>query len=155
MRTWITRAGAAIAMAAAASAPAVPPPPMGTRDGPTAICATSYAVRLAAGEHAAQFMRDHWVVTGPGYQFGVRSDLRGLEGDKARVIVPGFPPGERQHVREYPGNNWWGWTYAFPLPDGVTLRISSSRFTGTAADRALLARVLIGAARNRLCIRGG
>jgi hypothetical protein len=91
-------------------------------------------------------------LTGPGYQLGIRSGLRGMDGERTRVGVPGFPPGERQHVREFPGNRWWGWDYAFALPDGVTLHISSSRFTGTDADRTLLARIIIGAARNRLCL---
>jgi len=142
----------ALALLAASFAGAVPPPPMGSRSGPATICGARFAVRLARGERAEQYQGDWWVVTGPGYQFGTRSDLGRLDAPTTRVAVPGFPSGERQRVREYPGDSWWGWTYAFPLPDGVTLRIASAQFQGNDGDFARLRRVLIGRQRNALCL---
>ena len=57
----------------------------------------------------------------------------------------------RQRVREWPGTRYRGWVYAFPLGGGATLRIASDQFQGSDADRPLLHRVLVGAARDALC----
>jgi hypothetical protein len=142
---------AILALLAPTYAEAVPPPPIATHRGPTPLCAARYGVRLAGNERAEQYARDIWVLSGPGYQIGMRSDLGRLEGQTTRVAVPGLPVGERQRVREYPGNRYRGWVYAFPLPDGVTLRVASDQFAGTDADRAMLGRVLVGTAREALC----
>ena len=128
-----------------------PPPPMATIHGPNALCAARFGLRLANGETARQFMADFWVISAPGLELGIRTDLPGLEGRSSRVTMAGLGNGERQRVREWPGNRYRGWVYAFPIRDGATLRIASDQFQGTDADRPLLARVLVGAARERLC----
>jgi hypothetical protein len=132
-----------------------PPPPMGVLRGPAALCATHYGFRLAEGEQARQYMAEYWVVSAPGLEMGIRSDLPGLEGPKDRVTNAGLGPGERQRVREYPGNAYRGWVYAFPLREGTSLRIASDQFAGTDADLPLLRRVLVGAPRDALCRSSG
>ena len=134
---------------------AVPPPPIGHRQGPTALCTVRFGVRLTGNERAEQYGRDFWVLSGPGYQIGIRSDLGRLEGPTARVAVPGLGAGERQRVREYPGNLYRGWVYAFPIAGGTRLRIASDQFRGTDADRPVLQRILVGASRDALCGSGG
>jgi hypothetical protein len=130
---------------------AVPPPVVATFNGPAPLCAARFGVRLTRGEHAEQYARDWWGVSGPGYQMGIRSDMGPLNGLTARVAVPNFPRGERQRVREYPGDGWWGWTYAFALPDGVTLRIASAEFQGSHADFEQVRRIVVGTQRDALC----
>jgi hypothetical protein len=146
---------AGFASMAPVSSGAVPPPPIATRHGPAALCSPRFAIALAGAERAEQYQHDFWVVSGSGFQLGIRSDLSGLEGQRARILVPGLGAGERQRVREYPGNSYRGWIYAFPLTGGATLRIASDQFTGTDRDRLLLRRVLVGTARDSLCGRGG
>jgi hypothetical protein len=151
LRLWGT-----LALLASTSAHAVPIPPMAWRYGPNLVCATGFALRVETTEEVHQYGRDYWVLLGPGYAMGVRSDLGRLEGRTTRVTMPGLPPGERQRVRRYPETeiHWNGLAYAFPLPDGLTLQVSSGNFTGTNADRGLLDRVLVGPTRNRLCAGG-
>jgi hypothetical protein len=134
---------------------AVPPPPIGFRHGPTALCTDRFGVRLTGDERAEQYARAIWLVSGPNYQIGIRSDLGRLEGPTTRVAVPGLGAGERQRVREYPGNRYRGWIYAFPIAGGATLRIASDQFRGTGADRPVLQRILVGASRDALCASGG
>ena len=133
---------------------AVPPPPIGSRHGPTALCADRFAVRLSGNERAEQYARDFWVVSGPSYQIGIRSDLGRLEGPTTRVAAPGLGTGQRQRVREYPGNRYRGWIYAFPIGGGTMLRIASDQFQGNDADRPMLQRILVGASRDALCVSG-
>jgi hypothetical protein len=124
---------------------------MATIHGPDPLCAARFGVRLMSGETAQHYMADFWVVSGSGLALGIRTDLPALEGQKARIVIPGLGTGERQRVREWPGNLYRGWVYAFPVGDGATVRIASDQFRGSGADRPLLGRVLVGAARNALC----
>ena len=131
-----------------------PPPPMATLNGPAALCSALFGVRLADGEVARQYLAEYWVVTTPADEFGVRSDLAGLEGETARVTVPGLGTGERRRVLEWPGNAPRGWIYAFATSRGeapATVRIASDSFTGADADFPVLRRVLTGEARTQLC----
>ena len=133
---------------------AVPPPPIGLRHGPTALCTARFGVRLTGNERAEQYAPDFWVVSGPNYQIGIRSDLVGLGGPTNHVAIPGLGTGERQRVREYPGNRFRGWIYAFPIGGGTMLRIASDQFQGTDADLPVLQRILVGASRDALCAYG-
>ena len=151
---WLLAAGSLLAPAFAGATPP-PPPPMGTLRGPASLCATRFAIRLTENEQARQYMAEYWVVSAPGLEMGIRSDLPGLEGAKGRVTIAGLGPGERQRVREYPGNAYRGWVYAFPIAGGATLRFASDQFTGTDADLALLRRVLVAAPRDALCRSSG
>lgn len=146
---------AAVTLLMAAPAGAVPPPPIARAHGPEAVCASRFAVRLSDGEHAEQYPGEFWVVSGAGFEIGIRTDLAGLEGATDRVDVPPFGAGARQRVREWPGNHYRGWIYAFPLEGGATLRIASDQFQGTRADSPLLQRVLVGRARDALCRPAG
>jgi hypothetical protein len=128
---------------------------MGILRGPASLCATRFAIRLTENEQARQYMAEFWVVSAPDLEMGIRSDLPGIEGPKDRVTIAGLGPGERQRVREYPGNAYRGWVYAFPIASGVTLRIASDQFAGTDADLPLLRRVLVGAPREALCPSSG
>jgi hypothetical protein len=158
---WISRPGgrrvfqllAAVIVVAPSLLSAVPPPPppRATIHGPDRLCTAHFGFRLMSGETAQQYMADFWVVSAPGLELGIRTDLPALEGPKARIVIPGLGTGERQRVREWPGNRYRGWVYAFPVGDGATVRIASDQFRGTGADGVLLGRVLVGAVRNALC----
>jgi hypothetical protein len=146
---------AVFALLTPAALTAVPPPPIGFRHGPTALCTGRFGVRLTGNERAEQYARDFWVVSDPSHQIGIRSDLGRLEGPTNRVAVPGLGAGERQRVREYPGHLYRGWIYAFPIGGGTTLRIAADQFQGNDADRPVLQRILVGASRDALCASGG
>lgn len=148
---------AALAWLAPAHLAAVPPPPPPTAvvHGPDPLCTARFGLRLAVGEAARLYMADFWVVSAPDLELGVRTDLGALEGRTSRVTISGLGSGERQRVREWPGNRYRGWIYAFPIAGGATLRIASDQFTGRDADRALLRRVLVGPLRDALCARQG
>jgi hypothetical protein len=144
----------ALALANAATATPPPPPPMGILHGPQALCSLHYGLRLAEGETARQYAQEWWVVTAPGLELGVRTDLQGLDGTTANVTLAGLGSGEAQPVLEWPGNRPRGWIYAFRMSGGSSpaiLRIASDQFDGSDADYSILRRVLIGSARDELC----
>jgi len=148
----------ALALAGSATATPPPPPPMGSLQGPAALCGEHYGLRLREGETARQYAQQWWVVTAPGLELGVRTDLPGLDGTTANVTLAGLGPGEAQPVLEWPGNRRRGWIYAFRMSGGsapAILRIASDQFDGSDADYPILLRVLTGAARDELCASRG
>ena len=148
----------ASAMAGTAMATPPPPPPMATIQGPEALCSALYGVGLLNGETARQYAEQWWVVSGPGLELGIRTDLPGLDGMTADLTLPGLGAGEGQPVLEWPGNRPRGWVYAFRARGGsppVIVRIASDQFDGSHADYPILQRVLIGEARATLCAPAG
>ena len=127
----------ALVLASGAMAAPPPPPPMGTLRGPASLCSPLYGLRLLEGEVAQQYVPEYWVVTAPGLDLGIRTDLEGLEGTPASVTVPDLGAGQRRAEFEWPGNRPRGWAYAFGIRRGEaaatcgSCRISSAALMPT------------------------
>ena len=149
---------------AVASATPPPPAPTATYSGNQTICLPRFAIRLGARERAGRYSDDFLVMTGPRLALGIRIQPAAYATDAFRafranrllqpVIVPGVGHGQRHPVTEWPGNRRRGWAYWFPQGSGPApdyVSITADQFAGTAADYALLRRVLTGDARRRIC----